>query len=228
MINLSQGVPRNMCNNFRHCRDWRARGILAAALLCAAGCSDKVAGLHDRMPTGEGASSAELAAAAISSQDEAVQRSATQTLAERAPRLRELMNGTVTAADRNTLEQMRRVFVESRNSQVRVTMAQELGSRRDWKSLPALVDAMESDEVPEVQKNATQAAVQITGMDFMFRLDAPLEERQRAIERYREQIRTIEAEPLLSEFYHDRAKMQEFKQLRAEQFHQELDGETGE
>ncbi|MCG8583970.1 MAG: HEAT repeat domain-containing protein [Pirellulales bacterium] len=202
------------------------RLILFAVPLMACGCSQSAATNEPRALDKPALTNTELAETAIHASDADSQREATVELSRRAGRLREWLSGDATPSNQSARDAMRRVFAESTSPTVRADAATTLGSLRDWQSLPALVDAMESDTQTEVQQSAATAAVQITGIDFMFRPGAPPDERQRAIARYREQIRNIEGEPMLSELYRDRAKMREFKELRAQQFEQESQGEN--
>jgi hypothetical protein len=79
------------------------------------------------------------------------------------------------------VELLRRVFAESKSGRVRAAAALGLGTLHDWKSGPALIQALE-DRSPLLRGRAAQALNQIAHEDFHFYPRDPEKRRQEAID----------------------------------------------
>jgi hypothetical protein len=79
---------------------------------------------------------------------------------------------------------MRQVLKDSDNPQVRAAIVAGLAKARDPDSVPQLLSAMEDDSL-EMRKLAGKAVELTCGFPHLFQPDAPLEERQAVIARYR-------------------------------------------
>lgn len=82
------------------------------------------------------------------------------------------------------LAHLRRVFEKSDDPQVRAAVALGLGHLEDWESMPALLDALESNSA-KVRANAALSVNKMLGIDYRFRGDAPANERERKIKAMR-------------------------------------------
>lgn len=116
----------------------------------------------------------------------AEQEDASPTKAQRAVELanqitRPMAKGGV---EPETAALLRQVLKESDNPQVRAAIVAGLAKARDPDSVPQLLDAME-DASPEMRKLAGNAVERTCGFPQLFQADAPLEQRQAVIARYR-------------------------------------------
>jgi HEAT repeat protein len=70
------------------------------------------------------------------------------------------------------------------SAKVRAAAVTGLGQVRAFDQMPALLAALEDDSLG-VRRRAAEAITRITGIDFNFRADAPLDQRQRAAAQFR-------------------------------------------
>jgi len=99
------------------------------------------------------------------------------------------------------IQSVRDVFIKSKVPEVRAAAVQGLGRKRDFDTLPKLIDAME-DESPLVRGRAGAAVRRIVGLNYEFRALDPPEKRKEAVEFYRkfwEEARGTKFEEFLKE-----------------------------
>ncbi|MGE3809235.1 MAG: HEAT repeat domain-containing protein [Gemmataceae bacterium] len=109
---------------------------------------------------------AELQALSLEGEDENAQELAALELAGRGA---------------EAIPHLRIVLAEARSPRVQTAVIQGLGHMRDWDSMPALLEALSSDD-ENVRRRAGQAVTRILGADYNFRPGAAPDQRARVIQ----------------------------------------------
>jgi len=99
---------------------------------------------------------------------------------------RELAAVELAQLGRPATEHLRRVLAEADSPRVRAPAIRGLAAQWDYDSMPALLDALDDPSLV-VRGRAGVAVARMMSVDFDFRADAPAEQRQAIVKRFREQ-----------------------------------------
>jgi hypothetical protein len=178
----------------------RQLGFLAMTLLtiCGCGCDSQ----ESTVSVSAQSTSAELVDAATDADPLAVRELAAVELARRGDQ---------------AIEEQRTMFVATTEPVVRGRMADALGDQRDWQSVPALLDAMETDDSPLVRRRASIAMMKIIRIDYGYDAAAPPARRTAAVAKYRAYWNDAEASPW-APLHRDKQLMRAYRDHNARKY----------
>ena len=119
---------------------------------------------------------------------------AQRALTAASPAERERAALDLAAGDASAIEAMRAVLAKTDSPLVKSYIIQGLGAKRDWESMPALIDAL-NDAAAPVRDRAGVAVKEMLGVDYAFRAQDPAPKRAVAVKAMQQRYKSMLKNP---------------------------------